>query len=185
MNLINSFPPEKMYPSARLSSEEFELFVVNYFKKTYPFAEVTHSEDIIGVDGEYNIDLTVRFQELDVEFLVLVECKHHKYPIKRDYVQILRDRVRSIGAQKGILVSSSSFQQGAIHYAKTHNIALVRVVNDEFMYHTRSNDGYYNKNIPADFSGDLSAIWVEATSETSLVSKVIEDFNEVLSISEK
>lgn len=185
MSSINSFPPEKMYPNTILSPEEFEIFVLNHFKKTYPNAEISHREDITGVDGEYNIDLAIRFQELGAQFLVLVECKHHKSPVKRDYVQILQDRIRSIGAQKGILVSSSSFQRGAIEYAKTHNIALVRVINDEFRYQIRSSDGLYSEVIPNKLSGALNMIWIEATSDTSLTSKLIEDFNEVLGISEK
>lgn len=78
----------------------------------FPFAEIAHREDIVRVDGEYNIDLTIRFQELFVQFFV--ECKYHKSPVKRDYVQVLKDRIRSCGAQKGILVSFSSFQRGAI-----------------------------------------------------------------------
>lgn len=185
MSSINSFPPERMYPNTKLSPEEFEIFVLNYFRKTYPFADITHREDIVGIDGEYNVDLTIRFEELGVQFLVLVECKHHKSPIKRDYVQILKDRIGSIGAQKGILVSSSSFQLGAIQYAKTHNIALMRVINDEFKYEIRSRDGHYNKVIPDKLSGALSMIWIEATSDTSLTSKLIEDFNEVLGVSEE
>ncbi|OMD39329.1 hypothetical protein BSK52_16395 [Paenibacillus odorifer] len=174
-----------MYPNAELSPEEYELFVLNYFRKTYPFAEIAHREDIVGFDGVYNIDLTIRFEELGVQFLVLVECKHHKSPVKRDYVQVLKDRIRSSGAHKGILVSSSSFQRGAITYAKAHNIALIRVINDEFRYEIRSRDNYYNKVIPDKLSGALNMIWVEAINDTSLTSKLIEDFNEVLGISEK
>jgi len=185
MDSINSFPPERMYPNAMLSPEEFEIFVLDYFRRTYPFADITHREDIVGVDGEYNIDLTIRFQELGVQFLVLVECKNHKSPIKRDYVQILKDRIRSIGAQKGILVSSSSFQLGAIQYAKTHNIALMRVINDEFRYQIRTRDGDNNRISPDNLSGALSMIWIEATSDSSITSKLIEDFNEVLDVSVK
>lgn len=88
-----------------------------------------HGERLEGVDGSYEIDVTARFKAMDVSFLVLVECKHHKNPIKRELVQVLHDKVRSTGAHKGILFASTGFQKGAKEYACTHGIALVRVAD--------------------------------------------------------
>lgn len=179
-----SFPPEKLYPNAEISPEQFEILIMHKFSKLYPQVEISHRENLIGTDGTYNINLTIRFQELGINFLVLVECKHHKHPIKRDYVQLLRDKVESLGAQKGILVSTSSFQSGAIEDAKVHNIALIRLINEEFIYERRSRD-FLEKKAPSKFSGNITMQWIESLSETSLRSSVIEDFNEVLGISKK
>ncbi|MGK5511822.1 restriction endonuclease [Brevibacillus formosus] len=181
---MQSFPPEKLYPNAEISPEQFELLVMNKFNKLYPHVEILHRENLKGVDGEYNIDLSIRFQELGVNFLVLVECKHHRYPIKRDYVQLLRDKVDSLGAQKGILVSSSSFQLGAIEYAKIHNIALIRLINEEFMYERRSRE-FLEKVVPPQFSGNIALQLIESLSASSLRSSIIDNFNELLGISEK
>lgn len=181
MTLNDSYPFERLCPPVKVTGEEFEKFVLYKFKESYPSAEITHRENIIGTDGEYNIDIAIRFQELGVNFLVLVECKHHKSPIKRDYIQILRDRVESIGAQKGILVSSSSFQLGAINYAKTHNIALIRIINDEFRYEQRSKDGVNRRLIDIKLSGHLTMNWIESITENSLSSRVINSFEEIFS----
>lgn len=182
---MESFPLVTMYPNAVITPEQFEVLVMRKFRDSYPSVEILHRENIKGLDGEYNIDLSIRFQELGVNFLVLVECKHHKHPIKRDYVQLLKDKVESVGAQKGILVSSSSFQIGALEYAKAHGIALIRLINKEFMYERRSREFVINKTIPEKLSGAIAMKWVESTGETSLRTQVIDNFNEILGISRK
>lgn len=89
--------------------------------------QVKHREHVEGADGEYEIDILFRFEAVGADFLVLVECKKHRHPIKRDVVQLLADRVRSVGAQKGMIFATSHFQRGAIEYAKAHGIALAEV----------------------------------------------------------
>jgi restriction system protein len=97
--------------------------------------KVTHREKLAGSDGVYEIDVTARFSALGANFVVLVECKHQASPIKRDVVQVLHARVQSLGAHKGMLFATSTFQKGAVEYAKEHGIALVRVTywSDSFV----------------------------------------------------
>ena len=57
----------------------------------------------------------------------------------REKVVILNDKLKSLGAQKGILLSTSGFQSGAIQYAKVHGIALIRVEDYHFEYLSHSN----------------------------------------------
>ena len=97
--------------------------------------EVTHLETLPGAEGEYTIDVTVRFRAFQgAQFLVLVECKKHKNPIKREVIQVLHDRLRSVGGHKGFVVATTSFQAGAVEYATQHGIALVQVVSGGVMY---------------------------------------------------
>jgi restriction system protein len=51
-------------------------------------------------------------------------------------VQILADKVRAAGAQKGILFATNGFQRGALEYAQVHGIALVRLVDGALTYET-------------------------------------------------
>ncbi len=97
-----------------------------------------HLEKVAGVDGSYVIDVTVRFNALGAEFLVLVECKHERRKVERQAVQILHDKLRSTGAQKGMLFSVSGFQDGAIEYADVHGIALVQLANGSSSWFTKS-----------------------------------------------
>ena len=88
---------------------------------------ITHNVKIPTPDGTYQIDVYATFVALGVEFKVLCECKQYSSPISREKVVILHSKLESVGAQKGILLSTSAFQSGAIQYAKTHGIALIRV----------------------------------------------------------
>jgi len=125
-----------------LTPQQFEIEVEQLLKKLgsgkLSDFMTNRLEVIQGADGEYEIDISVRFEALGGNFLVLVECKHHKNPIKRDVVQVLNDRVRSVGAQKGMIFSTAGFQRGAIEYAKQHGITLVKVADGKTSYFTRA-----------------------------------------------
>lgn len=133
-----------MYDAQRLrhpddiTPNEFELLVKSWFDGVggaLENFEVLHREVIDGQDGAYEIDVSIRFRALaGAAFLVLAECKKHKNPIKREVVQVLQAKVRSAGAQKGIVISTTDFQEGAKVYAQKHGIALVRVVSGAMRY---------------------------------------------------
>ncbi|WP_229635467.1 restriction endonuclease [Pseudomonas syringae] len=72
------------------------------------------------------------------ELMVLIECKKYRNAVERELVQVLHDKVRSLGAHKGMLFTTSGFQSGAIKYAKAHGIALVSIVDGAATYQTRS-----------------------------------------------
>jgi restriction system protein len=98
----------------------------------------SHLESVAGSDGQYEIDVTARFEALGASFLVLVECKHHKRKVERQDVQALYAKVQSTGAQKGMLFSSAGFQSGAIEYADIHGIALIQLADGNTSWFTRS-----------------------------------------------
>lgn len=129
------------YGPVTLTPAEFEQFVASALAKQgvglHDF-KVQHLESIKGSDGEYIMDVTARFEALGANFLVLVECKNLKRPVERDVVQVLVDKVRSIGAQKGMLFATAGFQRGALEYARVHGIALVHVADGRTSYETRS-----------------------------------------------
>lgn len=133
--------------SANLTPKQFELEVKALLEDAGADLiafDIKHLEKIEGVDGTYEIDITARFEALGANFLVLVECKHHLNPIKRDLVQVLHARIQSTGAQKGILFSTARFQKGATIYAKKHGIALVRVTEGKAKYETPLLDKFGN-----------------------------------------
>jgi hypothetical protein len=93
---------------------------------------------VVGTDGTYEFDATVRHEVAGMEFLTIVEAKQHKNPIKRELVQVLRDKVQSVGAQKGVMVATAPYQKGAVDYALVHGIALVTVTEGRFTLITRA-----------------------------------------------
>jgi restriction system protein len=124
----------------KLTPKQFEIEVENHLTKLgihLSDFKVHRLEKISAADGIYEIDVTARFEALGANFLVLIECKHHTHPIKRDVVQVLNDRLRAVGAQKGMIFSTVRFQSGAIEYAQKHGIALVHIVNGRASYETK------------------------------------------------
>lgn len=116
-----------------LSPTEFEEYCENIFKgygekDHLRNFEIKHDVEITTHDGIYQIDLYAVYTALgETEFKILCECKKYKSKIKRDVVVALHGKVQSIGAQKGILISTSAFQKGAVQYAKEHGIELIQM----------------------------------------------------------
>ena len=71
---------------------------------------------------------------MGVEFKVIVECKRYSTPVPREKVAILNDKVRSLGAHKGILISTCGYQSGAYEYAKKHGIALLQIIDKDVLH---------------------------------------------------
>lgn len=125
----------------QVTPDEFERMVVQFLRKLGHSLEsfaVTHHEALSSPDGTFQLDATARFRALGADFTVVIECKHHRNPIKRELVQVLADKVAALRAQKGMLFTTAPFQRGAIAYAQSRNIALVSFSHGGPVYHTRS-----------------------------------------------
>lgn len=107
-------------------SKDYEMFVQRVF------------ESLVGVDAfqgkEYEGRITKRKIKVDVSFvlniaggaslLVIVECKHYSHRVPVDDVEEFHSKLDDIGAQKGILVTTVGFQDGAVKAARGRRIAL-------------------------------------------------------------
>ncbi|MBI4300996.1 MAG: restriction endonuclease [Chloroflexi bacterium] len=133
----------------------------------------SHLEAIMTPEGDFVFDVTARFQALGADFLVLVECKRQRKPIERSDVQVLNDKLRAVGAQKGMIFSASRFQSGAIKFAEAHHIALVLVKDGRFCYQTRALDAptYYPSWIPRTV-GTLVTMTPEGNEQYSVLGAV-------------
>ena len=119
---------------ANMTPVEFEEHCISLLNSLSDFSSIhevviEHNRICASDDGEYQIDGYIEYIAFGVKHKVIVECKRHKAPIKRDIVAVLHAKLNSLGAQKGILMSTSGFQQGAITYAKEHGIALLQVLD--------------------------------------------------------
>lgn len=129
------------YPAPDMNPEQFEVFVTTLFDSAtihLPGLVVQLHETVQGTDGSYDFDATVRYQLAGLEFLVLVEAKLHKNPIKRGLVQELHSKLLSVGAHKAVMISTAPYQSGAVKFAQTHGIALVTVTEGRFTHTLRS-----------------------------------------------
>lgn len=126
-----------------MTPTEFELYCMEILRG---YAEeeklcnfrIDHNVHLSSSDGTYQIDVYASYTALGAEMKVLVECKQFGSAIKRDYIILLADKVRSLGAQKGILLSTAGFQSGAIEYAEAHGIALIQVFDTRVNWYSHS-----------------------------------------------
>lgn len=70
------------------------------------------------------IDVAARRTVAGVDLLWIVECKYWNKPVDMGAVRDLRSLVLDLGADRGLLMSESGFQSGAISTAKEKNITL-------------------------------------------------------------
>jgi restriction system protein len=162
----------KSIESVDITPEEFEEQAKSWLDRVENGLEsfrVTHREDLEGRAGEYEIDAVAHLQVLGgAEIEVLVECKRHKNPIKRDVVMLLNQKLQETGSHKGIIFCTSRFQSGAVEFAEEHGIALVIVQEGEANYETKA----LRQSSPDAFS------WVPKSDYVGWVTRLNEKGNE-------
>lgn len=140
---------------ANISPVEFEKYCYEILKA---YAEnenlndfnISYNKKIGSHDGIYQIDIYAEFTAMSVKFKVIAECKRYTYPIEREKIVILADKVQSLGAQKGIFISTSGFQSGAVKYAKEHGITLLQIFDKNIIHiqnRCRAKDDLIDKMI--------------------------------------
>jgi hypothetical protein len=87
-------------------------------------------EKLEGARGEHDIDVLVTFKKFGVPSKWVVECKYWDSAVTKEKVLALQAIVDDVGADRGILVSKTGFQSGAIKQALKSNITLTSL--DDF-----------------------------------------------------
>ena len=150
-----------------MSPTEFEKYALLVLQQQIQGIEnclFEHNKIIEVSDGDYQIDGYIEFNLMGVTYKTLLECKHYKSSITREKVQVLYDKLRACGAQKGILISSSNFQSGAITFATQHGIALVQLTESGSQYATRGLCKTITTHPHAAYNNCLTYIGVKQTS---------------------
>ncbi|RZM80364.1 restriction endonuclease [Pseudoalteromonas rubra] len=94
---------------------------------------------IEGVRTKHDIDVLVKSHHAGFDITWIVECKHWQKPVSKLHVLGLREIVSDTGADRGILLSESGFQSGAIEAA---NLTNVHVTSLEEFRLSASSDIY-------------------------------------------
>ncbi len=119
--------PESAYRVGAFSSRgdwrELEEVVADVFRgRGY---RVQRNVKLRGASGvSHEIDVLATYATPLGEVKVAVECKRHASPVTKDAVMKLREEIQDLCIEKGILVSTSGFTEGAIRYARKVNIEL-------------------------------------------------------------
>lgn len=140
-----------------ITPTEFEEFCVSILHaygerdNLYSF-KIEHNQRITAHDGTFQIDIMASFFALGVRMTIICECKQYKRPVERSKIVELQGKIQSIGANKGILLSTSGFQDGAIQYAKAHGISLIRVYDKSVEHFSFGNPDFSDNSDPFVFS---------------------------------
>ena len=166
---------------ASICPTDFEKLVERWLRgyadhEGYPYT-VEHLGRISGDGGTYVIDVLFRFSILGgVELVVLVECKHQRRPVERQDLMVLESKLRSTSASKGILVSTSGFQSGAIEFARSRKIATVIAADHSWTHLTKS---FRTTSFPAQHSPNeveqYVGILVTQQEDANILCQVIND----------
>jgi len=65
----------------------------------------------------------------ELSFLVLIECKNYSRSVPVGAVQNFSDSVKQVGGHKGIMISTSAFQEGALNVCRSRRIGVMRYFN--------------------------------------------------------
>jgi hypothetical protein len=116
------------------TSRDYELLIRNFIEQEMSgisgieLIEILHNAKMKGLSGyEHQIDVAYRFRIWKTEMLVIVECKQYQKNVGVDDLLEFRSRIEDLRAHKGIFVTSTGFQSGAVEFAEANRIALLIV----------------------------------------------------------
>jgi restriction system protein len=84
---------------------------------------------LTGARTSHDVDVIVKSKHVGFEVTWLVECKLWKMPVTKLHVLGLRQIVSDLGADRGILLSESGFQAGAVEAAALTNVQLTSLAD--------------------------------------------------------
>lgn len=160
---------------------EFEQYVLSTLQKQFHNQGINdfcfkHNTVKDAADGQYQIDGEITMTVMGVNIDFLIECKMYKGPIKREHIAVLYDKIRAIGAHKGIFVTTSYYQSGALKYANEHGIALISVIDGKMQYETRGNYGSKKMEPPPWVNVKPYVMVLQTqTGENSITVSIIDD----------
>jgi hypothetical protein len=106
---------------------EYQQSVAEFFQSLGLTAEVEAT--VQGARAAHRIDVFVTFQSFGIDHRWVVECKLWKRSVRKEQVMTLRSIVDDVGADRGFILSESSFQSGAITAARGSNITLTSLAD--------------------------------------------------------
>lgn len=130
-----------------MNPEDFELLTKRHLEKLLRKdlknkPKIQHRRKFLSNSGnEYEIDLSYEFRLGEADYFTLVECKQWNSNVTREKIGYFKSILDELNAHKGIVVTTKGFQKGAIEFAKSNNIGLIKLSNDNHFEVVNHYDG--------------------------------------------
>lgn len=109
------------------SWQEYQEEVARFFSSLG--LEATTNLTVQGVRTTHDVDVFVKSHHVGFDVVWIVECKQWKSKVTKLHVLALREIVTDVGADRGILLSESGFQSGAVEAATLTNVHVTSLAN--------------------------------------------------------
>ncbi len=84
---------------------------------------------VTGARGSHDVDVYASFERAGLAVNWIIECKRWKRPVDKSHVLTLRSIVEDVGADRGILLSESGVQSGAVAVTDKSNVHVTSIIN--------------------------------------------------------
>ena len=84
---------------------------------------------VTGARGSHDVDVYASFERAGLAVNWIIECKQWKRPVDKSHVLTLRSIVEDVGADRGILLSESGAQSGAVGVTHKSNVYVTSIMN--------------------------------------------------------
>jgi hypothetical protein len=85
---------------------------------------VEHNKPLRGKYLSHQCDVYWKFKSAGMEYSTIVECKNWNKRLKQENLLAFRAKLEDLNNPKGVIVTRSGYQKGAVKYAKAHGILL-------------------------------------------------------------
>jgi len=106
---------------------QFEELIAAISAKMDPAATVEKNVKIRGVNSQRprQVDILITFKRGAAEYKTAVECKEYTGVVGIEKIDAFVEKIKDVGADKGIMVSRAGFAKGAKASSAYHRIALM------------------------------------------------------------
>ncbi len=119
--------------------KQYQDEVADFFRSLGLSTDV--EQKVEGVRATHEIDVWVTFEQYGVDIKWVVECKLWNSPIPKEKVLALQQVLQDVGADRGVLLSESGFQAGAVRAAERTNVTLTNL--EELQEHSHEEKAQF------------------------------------------
>ena len=153
-----SAAPHRSSVSAQQKGDDYERLVQQIYDGILSQEEVTNvrvqrKAKLIGKGGNtHEIDVYWEFEQAGITYRACVQAKNYASRISQEKLLAFHSVLEDIpGQPRGIFVTRTGYQKGALRYAQTHGIAV---------YKLGGVPDYEGDPVKQIFPGELRGVWL-------------------------